>query len=83
MLGPGPSFSRIVVDQGFHANEDKGERIVIMCAEQVCVGRYFWIVVALAEEEELPFCLGGDLAPEVEVESAGRATEDRNEVVFP
>ena len=83
MFGLGPSFAWIVVDQGFHADRDKGERRLIMCAVQVCVGRHFWVGVALAEEEELPFCLRDDLAPEAEGESAGRATEDGNEVVFP
>ena len=71
------------MDQGFHAYEDKGERKVIMRAVQVCVVRYFWIFVALAEEEELPFCLGDNLAPEAEGEIAGRATEDGDKVAFP
>ena len=83
MFVPGPSFAQLVVDQGFHADGDKGERRVIMCAIQVCVGRYFWISVALVDEEELPFRMGDDLAQEAEGESAGHATEDDNEVVFP
>ena len=45
--------------------------------------KIFWVCVALAKEEELVFRLGDDLAPEVEGENAGRATEDGNEVVFP
>ena len=83
MFGPGPAFAQLVGDQGFHADGDKGELRVIMRAVQVCVGRYFWIGVALAEEEELHFRLRDDLAPEAEVESAGHATEDGNDVLFP
>ena len=83
MFGPGPSFDWIVVDQCFHADGDKGERRVIVRAVKVCVRRYFGVCVTLAKEEELPFCLGDDLAPEAEGGSAGHATEDGNEVVFP
>ena len=50
---------------------------------QVYVRGYFWVCVALEKEEELPFRLGDGLAPEVEGENAGHATEDGNEVVFP
>ena len=70
------------MDQVLHANGDKGECRVIMRAVHVCVGRDFWICVALAEEEEFPFCFGGDLAPEAEGGSSGCATKDGNEVVF-
>ena len=83
MFVPGPSFAQLVVDQGFHADGDKGERRVIMRAVQVCVIGDFWVCVALAKEEELPFRLGDDLAPKAEGESTGRATKDGNEVVFP
>ena len=71
------------MDQGLHAHRDKQEYRVIMRVVQVCVRGYFWVCVALAKEEELPFRLGDDLAPEVEGESFSRATEDGNEVVFP
>ena len=83
MFGPGPSFARLVVYEGFHADGDEGERRVIMRAIQVCVGGYFWIGVALAEEEELPFRLGDDLAPKVEGESGCGPAEDRKKVILP
>ena len=83
MFGPGPSFAWLVVDQCFHADGDKGECRVIMRAIQVCVRGYFWVCVALEKEEELPFRLGGELAPEAEGGSPGRATEEGDEVVFP
>ena len=54
-----------------------------MRAVKVCLRIDFWVWVALTKEEELPFCLGDDLAPEAEGGSAGHATEDGNEVVFP
>ena len=37
----------------------------------------------MAEEEELAFCLGNDLAPQAEGESVSCAAEDRDEVVLP
>ena len=45
--------------------------------------KIFWVCVTLGKEEELPFRLGDELAPEAEGERAGRATEDGDEVVFP
>ena len=45
--------------------------------------KIFWVCVTLAKEEELPFRLGDELAPEAEGESAGRATKGGDEVVFP
>ena len=83
MFGPGPLFARLVVDECFHAYGDKGERRLVMNSVQVGVGRDFWIGVALVEEEELSFRLGDDLVPEADGESAGRATKDGDEVVFP
>ena len=54
-----------------------------MRAVHMCVRGDFWVCVALEKEEELPFRLGDDLAPEAEGESPGRATEEGDEVVFP
>ena len=83
MFVPGPSFTRLVVDQCFHADGDKGGCILIMRAVQVCVRGDFWVCVALAKEEELPFRLGDYLAPEAEGGIPGRSTEDGDGVVFP
>ena len=69
--------------QCLHANGDEGECRVAVWAVEVCVGGYFWVHVALAEEEELAFRLRDDLAPQAEGGSVSCAAEDRDEVVLP
>ena len=83
MFGPRSASVWLVVDEGFHADGDEGECRVVVWAVEVCIGGYFWVHVALAEEEELAFRLGDDLAPQPKGESMGSAAEDRNKMVLP
>ena len=71
MFGPRLSSVRFVVDEGFHADGDEGECRVVVWAVEGRVGGYFWVNVALAEEEELAFRLRYYLAPQPKGESVG------------
>ena len=83
MLRESSTFSGIFVDKGFHSDEDKWRRVVVVGAIHVGVGGDFRVKTGLLYEEELPFGLWDGLAPQMEREGFSGATEDTNKLVVP
>ena len=69
MLCEFPLALRLVVYERFHADGDKGFGAVVVLPLDVGIGLYLGVHIGVAEQEELPFSLWDNLAPQVERES--------------
>ena len=78
-----PSTLGLVVDERLHANGDKWFGAVVVLPVDVGVGCNVSVYIGMAEQEELPFSLWNNSAPQVDRERRGRAAEDAGKMVLP
>ena len=69
MLCKCPSTLWLVVDKRFIADGDKRFGAVVVLLVDVGIGWYMGIHIGVADQEDLPFSLWDNLAPQVERES--------------
>ena len=55
----------LIVDEGFHVDEDKGSGVIVVWSVHVGAGGNFGVCFRLAEQQKMLLGLGNHLAPEV------------------